>query len=195
MSRPLEIVKCIFIATQTWLNVVLPSVIMHNKATLKKPGIHSRQMLHHYERQWHWSLSVQRHQATHHFSYFFYPLNTFLKTVCQCHFTVVLVNVWLVFGLLRHVVKPSMRFLFWLHQDLSDLCRTSNERYTIGFTRSQLLCLHRESCGHATWPQQQLWIFYILRRGERGRETVKGNEREWLWVLKQRTKCGFGRGA
>ncbi len=105
-------------------------------------------------------------------------------------FSVVLGYVWLVFGLLRHVVRLSMRFLFWLHQDLSDLCRTSNETYTIGFTRSQLLCLLRESCGRATWPQQQLWIFYFPGRGgERARETERGIERERegeLWIGERR---------
>lgn len=112
-------------------------------------------------------------------------------------FSVVLGYVWLVFGLLRHVARLSMRFLFWLHQDLSDLCRTSNETYTIGFTRSQLLCLLRESCGRATWPQQQLWIFYFPgRRGERARETEKGIERERerdsLRAFNRRKTCGFG---
>ena len=114
-------------------------------------------------------------------------------------FSVVLGYVWLVFGLLRHVARLSMRFLFWLHQDLSDLCRTSNETYTIGFTRSQLLCLLRESCGRATWPQQQLWIFYFPgRAGERARETEEGierkreRERESLRALSRRKTCGFG---
>lgn len=98
------------------------------------------------------------------------------KSCLQCHFfSVVLGYVWLELGLLRHVARLSMRFLFWLHRDLSDLCRTSNETYTIGFTRSQLLCLLRESCGRATWPQQQLWIFYILvRPREREREEERG---------------------
>lgn len=110
-------------------------------------------------------------------------------------FSVVLGYVWLVFGLLRHVVRLSMRFLFWLHQDLSDLCRTSNETYTIGFTRSQLLCLLRESCGRATWPQQQLWIFYFPGRGrerESRRDREGDRERERGWAVNRRKTCGFG---
>lgn len=140
-----------------------------------------------YKPQWYLSYCVQRHQATYRFSYFCSAPDMFLKAVCSViFFSVVLGYVWLEIGLLRHVARLSMRFLFWLHRDLSDLCRTSNETYTIGFTRSQLLCLLRESCGRATWPQQQLWIFYILvrpREREGGREGLQARNwrKTWVW--------------
>lgn len=126
--------------------------------------------------------------------------NIFIKAVFLSFLTWRLCLVCKVFGLLRLVARLSMRFLFWLHRDLSDLCWTSNEMYTVGFTHSQLLCLLRV-----------LWLGYltaeaavnILCPGE-PRETEKKGYRRRLqadfdkdvmdWRIAKLTKENAGLG-